>query len=103
MHSTGAGNVKAQGYPYDEVARAWQGVKERRRSRHKERKPHKEKDERKRKGRPKILHGEGNDDLSDLSDLGLILEVPVIPQIPLPIMTVVVAVAGAGAGAVTVA
>ena len=70
MHLIGAEDLKAEGYPFDEVARAWQGVKKRRRIKRKERQAPEEKGGKKRKGRANILLGEGEDDLSDLSDFG---------------------------------
>ena len=63
-------DVKAEGYPYDEVARVWQGMKQRQRTNRRERKASEEKYGRKRKGRAKILLGESEDALSDLSDFG---------------------------------
>ena len=69
MHLIGAEDVKAEGYFFDEVATARQVVKKRRRIKCKERKSRAEKAGKKRKGRAKVLLGEGEDDLSDLSDL----------------------------------
>mmetsp|Transcript_13822 Transcript_13822/g.24679 ORF Transcript_13822/g.24679 Transcript_13822/m.24679 type:complete len:125 (-) Transcript_13822:240-614(-) len=70
MHLIGAEDVKAEGYPFDEVATAWQAVKKRRRIKRKECKPREEKGGKRTKGRAKVLLGEGEDDLSDLSDFG---------------------------------
>ena len=64
MHLLGAEGVKAAGYPYDETARAWQGMKKRRHAKRKERKASEEQDERKREGRANNLLGAGEDDLS---------------------------------------
>ena len=69
MHSIGAEDVKAEGYPYDGVARAWQGMKKRRRSQCRERKAPEDKDGRKRKGTANTLLGEGDARL-DVSEFG---------------------------------
>jgi len=68
MHLIGAEDLKAEGYPFDEVATAWQAVKKRRRIKRKECKPREEKGGKRTKGRAKVLLGEGEDDLSDFSD-----------------------------------
>ena len=70
MHLIGAEDVKAEGYLYFKVARAWQGMEKRRRTKRKERKASEEKDERKRKGRAKILLDEGEDVLSGVTNFG---------------------------------
>ena len=62
--------MMAEGHPYDEVARAWQGMKTRRHTKHTERKAPEENDGKKRRGSGKVLLGEGEADRSDLSDFG---------------------------------
>ena len=54
MHLIGAEDLKAEGYPYNEVARAWQGIKKKPCTKRKERKAPEEKDVGKRKGRANI-------------------------------------------------
>ena len=68
MHLIGAEDLQAEGYPCDEVARAWQGTKKWRRTERTEREPHQKKHGRNK--RAKILLGQGEGELPDFIDFG---------------------------------